>query len=79
MTTLFSSQGATGGQTRWLVLTWREDAGPEADPSPPPPRRIAPHRPRAPPAPPPPPRAPPPHPPPQSPILRSCLSPPPTP
>jgi hypothetical protein len=35
MTTLFSSRGATGGRTRWLVLTRCEDAGPEADPSPP--------------------------------------------
>jgi hypothetical protein len=42
---------------RWLVLTQREDMGPEADPSPLPPCRTAPHRPRAPPTPP---RAPPP-------------------
>jgi hypothetical protein len=64
MTTLFSSRGATGGRTRWLVLTRREDAGPKADLSPPPPRRTAPHHPRAPP--------PPPHPhppPPRSPVL----------
>jgi hypothetical protein len=78
-TTLLSSRGAIGGRMRWLLLNQCEDADPEADPSPPPPLRTAPH-------PPPPPRVPPPpHPPPPwSPVLRcwrcprapQCLSPP---
>jgi hypothetical protein len=37
MTTMLSSWGATGGQTRWLVLYRCEDADPETDPLPPPP------------------------------------------
>jgi hypothetical protein len=51
MTTLLSSRGATGGRTRWLVLTRHEDAGPEVDPSAPPPRRAPPPPPHAPPPP----------------------------
>jgi hypothetical protein len=36
MTTLLSSRGTTGGRTRWLLISWCEDADPKADPSPPP-------------------------------------------
>jgi hypothetical protein len=75
MTTLFSSRGATGVRTRWLVLTQCEDAGPEADPSPPPPHRTAPHRPHALPTPAHAPRALPRPPPPRSHVLCPHLSP----